>query len=45
MSKKQIIQGCCWMYKSTNFLANHNSYVNTEKTLAVVVGCTKVLIS
>ena len=18
--------GCCWMYKSTNFLANHNKF-------------------
>ena len=33
------------MYKSTNFLANHNKLVVMEYFLLVVVGCTKVLIS
>ena len=36
---------CCWMYKSTNFLANHNNYDNLQILQKVVVGCTKVLIS
>ena len=22
---------CCWMYKSTNFLANHNKVMATKK--------------
>ena len=33
------------MYKSTNFLANHNSVPLLTVPLVVVVGCTKVLIS
>ena len=33
------------MYKSTNFLANHNAEVIDLDRFAVVVGCTKVLIS
>ena len=33
------------MYKSTNFLANHNTYQLQSMALDVVVGCTKVLIS
>ena len=37
--------GCCWMYKSTNFLANHNAKFMQSKYGQVVVGCTKVLIS
>ena len=36
---------CCWMYKSTNFLANHNAYAKALWDAFVVVGCTKVLIS
>ena len=37
--------GCCWMYKSTNFLANHNRTLLASLRKPVVVGCTKVLIS
>ena len=37
--------GCCWMYKSTNFLANHNPFGRLTELPEVVVGCTKVLIS
>ena len=33
------------MYKSTNFLANHNAYMRVVNAALVVVGCTKVLIS
>ena len=36
---------CCWMYKSTNFLANHNAKAVAKYADEVVVGCTKVLIS
>ena len=39
------ITSCCWMYKSTNFLANHNYNFDGEANVEVVVGCTKVLIS
>ena len=40
-----LIFSCCWMYKSTNFLANHNFVVAFDTDVCVVVGCTKVLIS
>ena len=33
------------MYKSTNFLANHNKEEGTYEVGLVAVGCTKVLIS
>ena len=33
------------MYKSTNFLANHNAPFVVREREVVVVGCTKVLIS
>ena len=33
------------MYKSTNFLANHNFTSRAVDAATVVVGCTKVLIS
>ena len=33
------------MYKSTNFLANHNWLAVIVQATKVVVGCTKVLIS
>ena len=42
---KTWIYRCCWMYKSTNFLANHNSHRARCQQCLVVVGCTKVLIS
>ena len=37
--------GCCWMYKCTNFLANHNVMLKVPFKVLVVVGCTNVLIS
>ena len=45
MSAKEAQECCCWMYKCTNFLANHNSLVTQGKLNEVVVGCTNVLIS
>ena len=39
------VTSCCWMYKCTNFLANHNRPLDRAKVPAVVVGCTNVLIS
>ena len=45
MFAKDSIIGCCWMYKCTNFLANHNMLERVSVAEMVVVGCTNVLIS
>ena len=39
------LKRCCWMYKCTNFLANHNINGFDKRKFVVVVGCTNVLIS
>ena len=44
-AEHNIASRCCWMYKSTNFLANHNYIKSENNSENVVVGCTKVLIS
>ena len=45
MMRIYLLFSCCWMYKSTNFLANHNQGSKGNFSDFVVVGCTKVLIS
>ena len=32
---------CCWMYKSTNFLANHNKHVDFLRDLVLLLDVQK----